>query len=470
MDFIEFEKKMNSIGVSTLAEIARFLNTTPQAVSNWKSRNHVPHHIALKIHIDDKSTVSSQSPKIINENKEDTINISDILLRMAEQLKVIIFVPLIFFFLAFTYIQFISKPIYKSEATFLMQGSSTANQASSLPTAFGFGFQSSGPEDLSSVDLIPEILKSRMYSKILLVREFETTKFNQKLPLIVILSNGMKTASIKNDTLTAKAMESLNEMIKFDKDPSNQFNTLSVLSDEPKFSKLLADAALQELEKVNKYFKNQASEEKIKFIKNRIKSVQTDLEYSEQLLKEFREKNRQILSPALMLDQERLSRDVEIQKGLFITIRQQLELAKIEEVGKSSIFQILDRPMIPTARHGKNLASKLIYSLIIGTFFGLLLAFIKSAIQSNNIDERKKIRKIRNFLKKKSKEIMLDRRVTGTLIFLLFLCSPLYFGHKSNNPVFFGRYSTLYLIINILYILAIIFSLSFYFYSKRNKH
>ena len=49
MRFIEFEKIMNERGVFSLAEIARFLHTTPQAVSNWKSRDQIPNHIALKI-------------------------------------------------------------------------------------------------------------------------------------------------------------------------------------------------------------------------------------------------------------------------------------------------------------------------------------------------------------------------------------------------------------------------------------
>ena len=46
-------------------------------------------------------------------------------------------------------------------------------------------------------------------------------------------------------------------------------------------------------------------------------------------------KNRQISSPALLLEQERLSRDLDIQKNIFLTLKQQLELAKIEAVQES---------------------------------------------------------------------------------------------------------------------------------------
>ena len=36
MKFFELEQIMSEFGVTTLADIARSLNTTPQAVSNWK--------------------------------------------------------------------------------------------------------------------------------------------------------------------------------------------------------------------------------------------------------------------------------------------------------------------------------------------------------------------------------------------------------------------------------------------------
>ena len=49
MNFFEFENIMRKKGLTTLADIARELNTTPQAVSNWKSRNQVPYHIIAKV-------------------------------------------------------------------------------------------------------------------------------------------------------------------------------------------------------------------------------------------------------------------------------------------------------------------------------------------------------------------------------------------------------------------------------------
>ena len=67
MKFEDFEKLMSQKGINSLAEIARLLETTPQAVSNWKSRNQVPNHIVIKV--SQFNLVNSNFKN--NGNKED---------------------------------------------------------------------------------------------------------------------------------------------------------------------------------------------------------------------------------------------------------------------------------------------------------------------------------------------------------------------------------------------------------------
>ncbi len=459
---------MMELGHTSLADIARALDTTPQAVSNWKSRGHVPHHIELKIKKNENQPIVVQTT---NENrmdsKEEFIGLSDILLMIAEQIKIIILTPAIFLFLSFTYNQFMVSPMYKSTATFLLQGG-TAGTGSFLSNVLGANSVSAN-KDLSNIELLPEILRSRTFSKKILEREFYSREHNKKLTLLAILTHGSEEPPFGKDTLINEALSPLEELISFDNDPKSAFSTLSVISGDPYFSKEVAEVALDELEKVNSFFKSQSIREKTRFINNRIISVQKDLEFSEQILKEFREKNRQISSPALMLEQERLSRDVEIQKGIFLTLKQQLELAKIEEVGKASIFQVLDRPLVPTYGHGKSIIQKLVYSLVFGTLFGLFLAFLRSLFNSSDVDERKKIRKIKSYIKKKTKDFVLDPRISGGLAMLLILCSPFYFGHESSKPVIFGRYSALLFTINLIYVTTIFLLAILFFYSRRKK-
>ena len=167
MNFDDFEDKMQSLGMRSLAEIARKLDTTPQAVSNWKARNQVPHHIAAKLsqlpptgnpQTSDGPPIYASpithyaSPSIY---EEDTISLSDILLTMAEQLKVIVLTTFISVFLTFTYVQFIQQPQYVSWATVLLPENKAGNLGglAGLASQFGVNVPIGSSADLSSPSL-----------------------------------------------------------------------------------------------------------------------------------------------------------------------------------------------------------------------------------------------------------------------------------------------------------------------------
>ena len=122
MNFSELEHLMSSRGVTSLAEIARTLNTTPQAVSNWKARDQVPHHIVALINkpVTNISSSPVQNTFISQSVEESAISFSDILVTLAEQLKIIFITAFLFVFISFTYVQYILHPIYISKATILL--------------------------------------------------------------------------------------------------------------------------------------------------------------------------------------------------------------------------------------------------------------------------------------------------------------------------------------------------------------
>ena len=69
------------------------------------------------------------------------------------------------------------------------------------------------------------------------------------------------------------------------------------------------------------------------FIEERISDIEKDLVMTEENLRSFREQNRIISnSPNLLLMEDRYVREVEVLKNLFITLKNQLELVKVQEV------------------------------------------------------------------------------------------------------------------------------------------
>jgi uncharacterized protein involved in exopolysaccharide biosynthesis len=489
MNFSELEQLMSSRGITSLADIARALSTTPQAVSNWKSRNQVPHHIVGKLNQSFPPTADnpqasdgpSDGPPVYRSPithhasssflEEDTISLSDILLIMAEQLKVIVLVSFITVFLTFTYVQFIQVPLYVSSATVLLPsiGGGTLGGLAGIASQFGVNIPTGASADLSSPSLFPELLRSRTFAEKILDKKFYTKKFGKELSLLAILTHGNEPPKVGRDTMVTSALGSLGGMLEFIQDPSSLFSVIKATASDPLFAKQLAEVTLTELEALNRFYKSQTVNEKTSFISNRIYSVENDLESSETRLKEFKERNRQISSPALQLEEERLVRDLEIQKGIYLTLKQQLELAKIEEIQETSIVQVLDEPQVPLGPSNKNLKLNVLLAGVLGVGLGIMLGLLRSYLNNSNMDERRKLRRVRNFLKKKTKEIILDRRILGIVSVLLLTGLPFYLGHKSKTPVFFGIYSAKLMLVNTIYILTLIMTIALFIHLGRQK-
>tara|TARA_Y100000768_G_C23990765_1_gene692597 strand:+ start:4714 stop:6159 length:1446 start_codon:yes stop_codon:yes gene_type:complete len=476
MEFFQFEERMKAKGFSTLAEIARVLETTPQAVNNWKSRNQVPSHVLVKMqfhqNIFSKEEVKSNIP-FESIPKEKEIKFSDILISISSQIKVILFITFLSVFLSFTYINLIEEPKYESWATVLLPDVSknSSTGIAGIASQFGVNLNQEINTDLSSPSLYPEIIKSRVFAKKVIYKTFYTGKYQKELPLIGIITNETDQSLFYSDSLFQIGVKELNEnYIEFDQDPKSAISVIKISTFEPSFSQKLANVVILELEKLNRFYKSVTVNEKIDFIENRINSVQENLETSENKLKNFNEKNRQVNSPHLKLELDKLERDLEVEKEVYMTLKQQLELAKIEAIQESSIVQILDEPHLPLLPSNKNQIQSFLLSVILGFLLGVFAGFIRTYIHNNDTSERKKIRKVRNFFKKKLKDTFYDHRFLGLVSLILILFLPLYLFQNNQNPVYFNKYSEKMFLVILTYLLFLsIFSVLYVNRYRVNK-
>tara|TARA_B100001540_G_C15795541_1_gene637499 strand:+ start:664 stop:2112 length:1449 start_codon:yes stop_codon:yes gene_type:complete len=477
MNFFEFENIMRAKGLTTLADIARELNTTPQAVSNWKSRNQVPYHIVAKV------TTQNIETDLLKENHyekgsninymhsssdiDNQINLSDILLTFAEQIKIIVFCLIISVFVSFTYNWSNNELYYESQSKILLpvQGGGAGGMGG-LASQIGVNIgQDTAPIDLSNPLLFPDMIKTHSFTEKILSDSFIVNNSKNKKTLFEIISKNKKEANM--EIMKREAREKFGSMVSLVK--AAKYYELTVKASEPLLARDINIKVLDILQEQSRFYKSQNVRERINFIQSRIKVVENDLLNSEKRLKTFLEKNRQISSPSLILEQERLSREVEIQKGVFLTLKQQLELSNIEKIQTQTIIQVLDPPLVPIRGSGKNLKLIVIMAGLLGLMIGLFFAFIRSFINNANTEQKRKIRRIKSFIKKKCKDFMIDRRITGTMSLLMIIALPLYLGHDSTNPQFFGKYSkNLFAVIMAYLIILISFLIAFIMSYKKN--
>lgn len=490
MGFSTLLEIMHARGITTLSGIAQELGVSPQSISNWKARDQVPYKYVLEVqnrfgNVGKNRYVSKElkreqlgsagiekpvGPQPLPYHlEEDTISLSDVLLVIAKQIRLIIIPPLITVFLALIYTQFIQQPMYTSRAKLLLpQEKPSSSGLTGLASRFGVGIPPSEQADLSSASLYPELINSRTFAGKLLNKQFYTERFRKQLTLLAILTHGEEEPVVGLDTLILQVANTLPEMIKFKEEGS--FSILEVETFEPQLAADIANAVLEELEKLNRKFKSQFVSEKQDFIENRIQTVEKDLERSELALKYFRETNRQIAnSPALLLEQERLARDVEIQQGVYLTLKQQLELAKIEEVQESSIVQVLDYPHVPFNPSNKRTKLVAILSGLLGVGLGVVMAFVKGYTENADEEEKKKIGEVKTQFRTNIRGLLADRKITATMSVLLLIGLPFLLGHESRNPEFFGRYSLKALVILSTYVVVLLASVLAFLYGRKMK-
>lgn len=445
MKFSELQEIMRGQGIETLADIARELGASPQSVSNWKARDRVPYRIVVKLQnrfgreaIESQESGSNSKERRTKEKgaepersageaplsgsqipyylEEDTISLSDILLVLAKNLKLLILTPSVTCIIAIIHVLFIAQPVYVATAKILPTGGSNpASELRGLATQFGVSIPGRTETNISSSDIYPEIIESRMFAKALLERKFDTEKLGpQKTLLSILTSNGVEP-EVEPDTITLIKMATgaVGSMISIEKDRETSIFTVKVEGFEPQFVADFATVVIEELDKLQRQFKSQKVLEKKVFIQKRIKDGQIELEAAEEALKDFRERNRQIgNSPALLLSQERLMRDVEVQKGIFITLKQQYELTKIEEVQESAMVQVLDPPEAPLHRDRPQRKRTVILAGFLGIGLGIGAAFVREYFSSSDDEEKSKMSQVRNLIRKNLLGFIPSRRKT----------------------------------------------------------
>jgi len=328
--------------------------------------------------------------------EEDTISLSDILLVLAKQLKLLIITPLVFGVITAYYVLFMVSPTYVSSAKIMSSGGgSSTSQLQGLAAQFGVSVPG-GSEGAQWV--YPEIVKSRTLAKSVLSRKFDTEKYGPQKSLLQILTYGDEEPEVSLDTLVIFGTDALIGMIEIESQGS--FYNLSVSTFEPQFAADLCAVLIEELDRHQREYKTEKVKETRLFIEGRIIDVQKELEEAEEALKDFVNRNRQIQgSPALLLEQQRLTREATVLTGVFTTLKQQLEMTKIEEVKESALVQVLDPPEAPLYRDKPKRKLSVLLSLILGFGMAIVVAFVKEYASNSDEEEKGKLREITELTK-----------------------------------------------------------------------
>jgi|TARA_B100000579_G_scaffold85664_1_gene66996 uncharacterized protein involved in exopolysaccharide biosynthesis len=302
---------------------------------------------------------------------------------LKKRIKLIIVITLLSISFAIVYLFFIAQPVYLTTAKLLPTGEDNSlSNIQGLASQFGLALPFQSGSNLSFSDIYPEIVKSRQLTGIVLEKKFNTRKFGQNQLLKNILSRQYRLDKYDVDERFKRSSEILQDNIKVSKARLTSIVTLEVRGLEPEFAVDLANTIISESDKLQREFKTHQISDKRSFIEERIKDVKKDLESAQEDLKEFRERNRQVqYSPALLLEEERLTTEMDVKKEIFSTLKQQFELVKIEEVEEGATVQILDKPVAPYEKSSPKIFLSIFLSIFIGFGLSVVIAYVMDGLE-----------------------------------------------------------------------------------------
>lgn len=333
----------------------------------------------------------SEEPRIITE---DEINLRAVAQVLWRGRRLILYITGAIIALSVVYALLLT-PLFKATITLYPStptGSSGLGQLEGIAASFGFNIGGS-----ETTFHIPDIVKSRRLHTNILHNKWHSTEFTDPVDMITYWEindttgfsldprEWIRTLLIpggKKRDPTAKwedrGLRKLAERISV-KETRSDLIRVAVWMEEPRMAADVANYIYNAILEYTVNVHNLQARLNREFIEKRRNEVKNELARAEEALKEFRDRNRQVSeSPELQMELERLRREVLIQTEVYITLRQQYELARIEEVKETPSVVFLDEARPPVEKDRPRRKRLVIMTMLFGLFVSSVTVVIRN--------------------------------------------------------------------------------------------
>ena len=359
------DELMQKNGYRHFYEVAEHFGVTAQTLSGWLKNNTIPHKHLLTI-----QNEFASSPEI-EENHAGILPKLFSLIR--DKRKTLLFMSASIFLASFVYFQFIADPVYTAKASVIPTGGSGGDFSGLTGAAaqIGLSFPVAN-ESIAWDELFFEILRSDGIKRKLLNTEFQLKKSQQVQTLRQLLLNHLDLENKPSEIGEIRINNYLKKRVRVTKTRFSPLIHIQMDAHDPLLASNMINTLVQLSNEMQVDIKTRQMGQKRQFIEERIVEVKKELSQAESGLKNFRERNRRPnKSPSLLLEESRLMRDVTLQNNLYLTLQTQFEEAKIEEVERTPMVEIVDEPVPPLDKT----SPRVIMSTILTTFLGIVFIF-----------------------------------------------------------------------------------------------
>ena len=267
----------------------------------------------------------------------------------------------------------------------LNQAEGMFGDLSGVAKTFGIGGLSATP-----YYNIQDIINSRRLKKDIVLKNWETKLYENPINLIKyweidkpaffdpkkLLLKLLPLNKIEKDSIekfTHEAILELNDLISIKEDISGLI-TVTVMMEEPQLAADIANYIADFVKKFISYEQHREEVRNLNFVQNQTILAKENLTKSEENWIDFKKDIPQSVTPALRMKEKRLNSKIDENKAVYITLLQQLEIAKIDEAKESLLINILDiaEPAVEKSKPKRTFIT--LFMLFAG--FGLSLGFL----------------------------------------------------------------------------------------------
>ena len=260
---------------------------------------------------------------------------------------------------------FLTPNVYTATSTILPSGESRTGRLNQILQSVGQAdlLRGGSNVDLNTYLIFDEILRSRRLVDEILLEKVYSPVLEKKILLIDYFK-------IEGETKRAISEAGYNyfirEIASVDQDVDKGITSVRATTVEPEVSATIANMMVQKLDEYNRVTNSKKAAINREFIEERMEEKLVELTILEEALQEFLEKNKRIEhSPELQIKKIRLEREVSHMGSIYLTLRREYEISKIEEMKNMPIIKILDIAIPPALKSGPKRAKTLIISLIL---------------------------------------------------------------------------------------------------------
>ncbi len=256
---------------------------------------------------------------------------------------------------------------YRSTATLLPEDLQSASSALSALSnvASLLGASPGGYEKL-----YPTIVGSETVLRDVIYRPRRIEGFSDSVNLVRFWRIKEKTTLKEYD----RALEKLRRDLDISVDNKTNIVTVSLATTDAELSAQIVKEITDGTDAFLRHQHRTYASEQGRWIDSRLSQVEADLRNAEDSLRRFRQVNRVIGSPSLVLAEARLVRQVDLNSALFLELSRQRELTKIDEIKNVPVLNVLDSARVSALPDSPNRVMIAILSFIL-PFLGTL-AFV----------------------------------------------------------------------------------------------